>query len=397
MRAVLCLASYNKGHDFLRECRRQGWHIVLLTSQSLQNTANWPMESVDEIFYMPDQHNIWDRTQTLNAVSFLARSRNIERIVALDDFDVEVAAMLREHLRVPGLGDSHVRYFRDKLAMRIRARDAGLKVPEFVGIINYDQIREFLANVPAPWLLKPRSQAGAIGIKKLYRPEELWPILDSLGDAQSNYLLERWIAGSISHVDSLVSQNQVVFAIASQYGRPPMETSHDGGIFSTRVLDRDSAIAQELVRENALVLENMGLDRGVSHTEFILGDNPTEIYFLETSCRVGGAYISELVLAATGLNLWAEWAKIELADSYPPPVPENNYAGLLISLARQEKPDTSAYTDPEIVWRLDLTHHVGLLVKSPRSERVDQLLANYYPRIETDFHASLPPQERPTN
>ncbi len=401
MRAVLCLASYEKGHDFLRECRRQGWQVLLLTSLSLQNKAKWPMESIDDIFYMPDEQNVWDRTQTRNAVSFLARSRNIERIVALDDFDVEVAAMLREHLRVPGLGDSNVRYFRDKLAMRIRARQAGLKVPEFAGVINYDKIREFLNHTPAPWLLKPRSMAGALGIKKLSRQEEVWPILDSLGDAQSDYLLEQWISGGVCHVDSLVADGQVVFAIASQYGRPPIETSHDGGIFSTRIVDRESALAKELLRQNKLVLESMGLDRGVSHTEFIVGDaagqNPPEIYFLETSCRVGGAYISESVQAATGLNLWTEWAKVELADSYPAPVPENNYSGLVISLSRQEKPDTSSYTDPEITWRLDLPHHVGLLIKSPSLDRVDQLLTEYAQRIQTDFHASLPPKDRPSS
>jgi hypothetical protein len=104
-----------------------------------------------------------------------------------------------------------------------------------------------------------------------------------------------------------------------------------------------------------------------------------------------------LVQAATGLNLWAEWAKVELADSYPVPVPETNYAGLLISLARQEKPDTSAYNDPEITWRLDLTHHVGLLVKSPSLARVDQLMSEYMQRVQTDFHTSLPPTDRPTN
>ena len=397
MRAVLCLASYEKGHDFLRECRRQGWQVLLLTSLSLQNKAKWPLESVDEIFYMPDECNVWDRPQTLKAVSYLARTRDIERIVALDDFDVEVAAMLREHLRVSGLGDSAVRYFRDKLAMRTRARESDIAVPDFVGILNYDQIRAFLDSVPGPWVLKPRSMAGALGIKKISGPEELWPILESLGDAQSNYLLERWIAGGVCHVDSIVSNGSVVFAIASQYGRPPMETSHEGGIFSTRILDRESGLAQELLRRNAQVLESMGLDRGVSHTEFILSQDGKDLFFLETSCRVGGAYISDLVHAASGLNLWVEWAKVELADVYPVPIAAKDYAGLLISLSRQEKPDTSAYTDLEIVWRLDFPHHVGLLVKSPRLERVDQLLQQYAQRLEVDFHASLPPQERPTN
>ena len=75
-----------------------------------------------------------------------------------------------------------------------------------------------------------------------------------------------------------------------------------------------------------------------------------------------------MIEAATGLNMWAEWAKVELAtEAHPYKLPEHreDYAGIIISLSRQEWPDTSAYNDPEIVWRLDKSHHVGLVVVSP--------------------------------
>ena len=39
-------------------------------------------------------------------------------------------------------------------------------------------------------------------------------------------------------------------------------------------------------------------------------------YFLETSARVGGAFIVDVVEAATGINLWREWAKIEIAGEH---------------------------------------------------------------------------------
>src|SRR6185312_15803221 len=114
------------------------------------------------------------------------------------------------------------------------------------------------------------------------------------------------------------------------------------------------------------------------------------IYFLETSARVGGAHIAELVEEATGLNLWAEWAKVEVvgaAGGYQPPAVNRDYAALLISLARQEHPDTSAYNDPEVAWRLVQDHHAGLIVKSPSAARVDELLKAYEPRFTEDFYA----------
>jgi hypothetical protein len=396
----LCLAGYEKGHEFLRQAKRQGCGVLLLTSLSLQNKAQWPTESIDEIFYMPDQDHGWDRADVIKAVSYLARTRVIDRIVALDDFDVELAAALREHLRLPGMGETTVRHFRDKLAMRMLARESGIHVPDFVHVLNYDALGRFMENTPAPWVLKPRSMAGAIGIQKIHRAEELWPAIERLGDLQSFYLLEQFVAGDIFHVDCIVAEKHVVFAIASGYGRPPMEVSHGGGIFTTSILQRESGDALRLLAENERVMAALGMVRGVSHTEFIKSAADGQIYFLETSARVGGAHIAELVEAATGLNLWAEWAKVELASGdggYRPPVPNQDYAALLISLSRQQYPDTSAYQDAEIVWRLVQDHHAGLLLKSPSAARIRELLSAYERRFTEDFYACEPPRDKPSN
>jgi biotin carboxylase len=242
--------------------------------------------------------------------------------------------------------------------------------------------------------------AGAIGIKKVHSAEELWPMVEGLGDLQSQYLVEHFIPGGIFHVDTIVYQKQIRFAIASGYGRPPMEVSHEGGVFTTRILERDSDRVRHLLAANERVMAAFGLVNGVSHTEFIRARDDDEIYFLETSARVGGAHIAELVEAATGLNLWAEWAKVEVAGGkgpYAAPEPKQDYAGLLVSLARQERPDTSAYTDPEIVWRMDHAHHVGIIVRSPSPQRIRELLASYVERVQCDFQASLAPRNKPTS
>jgi biotin carboxylase len=393
----LCLASYEKGHEFLREAHRQGCRIFLITSLSLKDSAQWPRESLEDIFYMPDHDKTWNRNDTRLAISHLARTQVIDRVVALDDFDLEMAASIREHLRIPGMGETTTRFFRDKLAMRMKAMEAGLNVPDFVHLLNDDKVRQFVERVPPPWVLKPRMMAGAIGIKILNSLDELRAADHSLGDQRSFYLVERYVAGDVCHVDSIVYESQIVFAVASQYGYPPLDVSHRGGIFTTRLLERGSAEAEALLAKNQRVLSAMGLLRGVSHTEFIQGADGT-LYFLETSARVGGAHIAELVEAATGLNLWAEWAKVEIAAGalpYAPPAPRPDYAALLVSLARQEHPDTSAFDDPEIVWRMQKRHHVGLILKSAQRERVAELLEQYVERVKRDFATVAPPRERP--
>lgn len=393
---ILCVSSYEKGQEFLRTCKAIGCRVLLLTVEKLRD-ADWPRESIDEMFFMPEELPTQD---LINAVSFAARSQPIDRIVALDEFDMENVSALREHLRIPGMGLTTIRYFRDKLAMRARAKETGIAVPEFVPVLNYDALREFMARVPAPWLLKPRSQASGIGMKKIRESAELWPWLDQLGDAQSHYLLEQFIPGSVYHVDSVASEREVVFAEAHAYGAPPLETSHQGGVFTTRTLPRDTAEVKTLLEINRNVLDELGFLRGVTHAEFLKANSDGKFYFLEVAARVGGAYISDVIEAATGINLWREWARLEVGAGKQPyqlPHTSHDYAGVLVSLARQERPDTSSYNDPEIVYRITKYHHAGFVLKSPMPERIQELLDSYSKRFHADFLATQPVPERPSS
>lgn len=394
---ILAIASYQKGHAFLYRARAEGARVLLLTSLSLKD--QWPRDAVDEIFYMPDVDKVWNREDTFKAVAYLARNEYLDRIVPLDDFDLELAASLREHLRIPGMGETTVRRFRDKLAMRMCANEAAIAVPEFVHVLNHERIRRFVDRIPAPWVLKPRSYAGSIGIRKLESADELWRLIHELGDNAPNYLLERYVAGDIFHVDSIVNDREILFAVASGYGRPPLDVAQQGGIFTTRLLERGSPQEQELLELNKHLLKSLGLVRGVSHTEYIIGQLDGKVYFLETAARVGGAHIAELIEAATGINLWAEWARIEVAGGkreYKVPAARSDYAGLLVSLARQERPDTAAYQYPEIVWRMDKNNHVGFIVQNESHTRVQQLLEELHERVQQDFWAYAPPKSTPT-
>ena len=392
--AILCLASYFKGTAFLSAAKQQGARVLLLTREKIKDEP-WPREDIDEIFLMPD---LSKRPDIIYAVSYMMRANDIAQIVPLDDYDVETAAALREHLRLPGLGETVARYFRDKLAMRLQARANDLLVPEFTPVFNYDRLRAFMDRVPPPWVLKPRSEAGAMGIKKVHSAEEVWRRLDELGDQQSFFHLEDYIPGEVYHVDSIVWDGEVQFALPHKYTQPPMNVAHQGGVFVTRTLARDSEESEMLLVLNKKLLRAFELSRGVTHAEFIRGEDG-RYYFLETAARVGGANIEQLVEAASGVNLWAEWAKLEIAfargESYSAPKDSGGYAGVLICLARQEFPDMSSFQDPEIVFRLEKKHHAGLIVASPDQERVEALISGYSSRFDYEFLAVAPPLDKP--
>jgi biotin carboxylase len=395
--ALFCISSYEKGQAFLREAARLGADVTLLTTDRLID-ADWPRDILAEFLTMPP-----DLTpeQTLNTVAYFARTRRIDRIVALDEFDVENAALLREHMRLPGLGQTRMRIFRDKLAMRTEARAKGIPVPEFTGVFHHDELHRFMQRTPGPWLLKPRLNASAMGIKPIHHPDELWPILEALGDQQGCYVLERFLPGEVFHVEGVTWGGKVLCGIPCQYGRPPIETSHQGGVFTTRNLDPHSADGAALMAIHRELIERFELGDGVTHSEFIKAGADGKFYFLETAARVGGAYIADMVEFATGVNPWVEWARIEVAlargAQYALAPLREDFAGSVISLARQDEPDTGAYTDPEIVLRLHKPHHAGLIVASPSADRVKQLLDSYAGRFLEDFCAVLPAPEKPTS
>jgi biotin carboxylase len=397
---IVCLASFHKGVDFLREAKAQGARVFLITKEKWRD-EDWAHDALEAFIPLPD-----DATPELfiQVAAEIARRHRVARVVALEEFDVITAGLVREHLRLAGLTSSHARLFRDKLAMRMVARDAGINVPEFVHLCNYQEVGEYMERVPAPWVLKPRTDVSAIGIRKLTNAEAVWRAIDVL-DARARpheratfHLLERFIAGEVFHVDSIVDNDEVKFAGVSRYGRPPMNVAQEGGVYLSSTVEYDSDERVALLDINRNVIGALGLRRGAAHAEFICGAADGQFYFLEIAARVGGAFTAETLEAASGVNLWREWAKLELSDDshvYHTPTPRRDYSGIILSLARQEYPDTSHFDDAEIVMRPRKRYHVALIVRAASAERVRELLDAYAARFAEEFIAIAPPPERP--
>jgi hypothetical protein len=201
--------------------------------------------------------------------------------------------------------------------------------------------------------------------------------------------VEQFKPGDVYHADGLMLHGKNLFFTVSKYLSTPMEISQGGGIFRSANLTFGSTDEKAIKKANAAVMKAFGMKSGATHTEFIKSHEDGEIYFLETSSRVGGAHLAEMVEAATGINLWAEWAKIEdaLAKGYKYQLPKvsKNYAGILLTLSKFQHPDLSSFDDPEVYFRVPLEYHAGLIVKSKNQDRVMQLLDDYAERIAREF------------
>ena len=401
MHTILCISSYYKGADFIKKIKELGNHVVLVTSASLKN-EDWPWESMDEVFYMEEiQPFKWNMQHLILGIAAYMRNRNIDAVVALDDFDVEKAAEVRETFRIAGMGQTTHRYFRDKLAMREKAQQEGIRVPKFTTVFNNEIVNNYVNEVTPPWVLKPRAEASATGIKKIHSGEELWKVINETDEERYRYLLEQFRPGDVYHVDSLVFDGKVLFSCASKYMNPPMAVSHGGGVFMTASLDPKNSETKELIKFNDNLLNKFGLMHGATHSEYIKDKETGELFFLETASRVGGAFIPNMVEQATGINLWAEWAKIEHAllnkEKYKLPKVEKNFGGLLISLSKDEYPDLSFVTEPEFVKQIHKKYHVGMLFKSKKSQKIKDLLDKYATHVTENMLSVMPPKDYPTD
>lgn len=396
---VICLATYFKGGDFIRECKELGANVLLITKEKMLK-EDWPRESLDDLVAVPNDAG---PPLMIDLTAYIARKMKPDRIVALEEFDVMTAALIREHFCVPGMSSSTAKTFRDKMRMAEAAKTAGVMLPDFVPLISPADIREFMERLPPPWIIKPRSDVSAIGIRKVENADEVWRLIEEMNEREnlreraSYYLLAQFVPGEVFHVDSIVSNGRVIFAGANRYGRPPLQVAHHGGAYISRSVAHRSDDEKKLFANNRKLVKALGIKQGATHAEFIKSDADGEFYFLEIAARVGGAYIAEVLEAASGLNLWREWARMEVSDpkaGYKLRPKRNEYAGIVLSLAKQEYPDTSAYDEPEIVYRVKKRHHAGLIVRSPKLERVEELLSNYSARFADDFVAVVPPLEK---
>src|SRR5690348_4017071 len=173
---IVCLATYFKGTDFIRECKAHGCHVVLITKEKMLG-EDWPRESLDDVIAVPNDAG---PPLFIDLLAFLGRNRRIDRVIALEEFDVVTAALMREHLCLPGLSSSRAKIFRDKLSMAVYSQRAGIRVPEFVQLLNNEAVNDYMQRVPEPWVIKPRSDVSAIGIKKAEQPNDVWCTIEEM-------------------------------------------------------------------------------------------------------------------------------------------------------------------------------------------------------------------------
>lgn len=382
---VLCVASLQVKAEFIETCKKEGNRVILITSQSLES-FDLPKENIDEIFYIPDINGSWDNKDVISAVGYLAKTEKIDKVVPLSECDIIYVDKINEHFQLKPIFDFK---FTDLLKLRNYLFDAGLLVPEYIHALNFDEIEDFIKVGSFPLLLKPRFRGLYFKLKKCYNSEELWGYLNRIGDLTSYYLIERFINGVTYHVDSLLYNGKIQHSLVSQYGFSPVQSIPHGRVFTSKTVLKNTVDEQNILQLNKQVLKTINFTTGIVHVEIIKSDITGRYFITSIIPHIADEYLSEMFFAATGINLWKEWAMLIIngkgtSDIIKP----QQYAGLIFSDTWQEQPLLDDYDDDEIKHKIVGKNQAAIILASDNYNKITELIKEYTKRFYIDFFAN---------
>jgi hypothetical protein len=250
-----------------------------------------------------------DDDAVLDAARAAARRHRPRAILALAEFDVERAALLRSEFNLPGLDINAAAAYRDKILMKKYARAAGIRVPDFAPVSSADEIAGFMASHPGRVVVKPRGGSGATGVHILDTPEQA---ADLAGVVSSQpYEVEEFVEGVLHHVDAFRVFGVPVAAVASRYtGQGCLDHWADAP-FGSRTLDTADPVAEYLVHETWRLVDALPSPRTVCvHAEFFVTDSG-EIVLCEVAARIAGGPIPRMLREVLGIDPRELWARVE--------------------------------------------------------------------------------------
>ncbi len=298
------LCNYEKLID------HEKYEVFYLTNKVGEKNAN---KSISKGILVLDDLNI--ASLDANSDSFFKKIAKIDCIIALSEIDQELAAYLRSQYHVPGLKKNDILKFRDKVIMKQVAQESGITVPVFSGLNDINKIYSFATQYDYPIILKPKDGVSSEGVIKIHDDNELDYSLQQIN--MDGYECEKFIDGTVYHVDGIVFNSKIIFIKISQYLNTCLEYTKGTPLGS--VMIDDKLLITKIEEFTQKVIAAFQLDNNSFHLELIIDPSNT-IYFLEIGARVGGAQVPYLYEKIFNINLFQLWIDIQLGRNISEPI-----------------------------------------------------------------------------
>jgi biotin carboxylase len=265
------------------------------------------------------------------------------RIVALNESDLDLAAVLREELGVPGQTPAELAPFRDKLVMAERLTEAGITVPATVHAVDHQVVRSFADEHGWPVLLKPACGTSSIGVTRLDSADDLAAFVFPPDEI---LLVQPYLPYEILHVDGISLGDGLGLGAwrASRYVNTCFEYTKGKPLGSVEI--DDPALLSRIEEFTARTTAALSADPVVFHLELFASgtQDASELQFLEIGARPGGAEIPFLWREIHGIDLMKATFALQIGDPVPaearslPPVDETERVGWLLVKTPEAKP-----------------------------------------------------------
>lgn len=230
----------------------------------------------------------------------IADTYAITAVLPNDEFAVHVAAWANERWGLPGLTLDMAVRFRDKKRMKQIAQLFNIPTAKEV---TFDELKSGAATLPV--ILKPRSLAGAVGVRIITDACELSGLPRDTGDSyqdmsEHQYIIETYNSQPLYQLDAIVLGKQLAFLSAGEYLGKPIDYLAEQPLGYLSVPQEDLEALWRPFAEQ--VIAAFDCPDGVYHIE-AFGDAGAGLELLEIAFRPGGGHTTEMIAFAHGLDL----------------------------------------------------------------------------------------------
>ena len=254
--------------------------------------------------------NVTDVGALIEAVRFAQSKVWVDGLESTIESHTMAAAHAREACGIPGTSVQTAYLCRDKPAMKEALRAVGIRTAQSTGASSSAEVREFVAAVGYPIILKPRAAAGASGTSRVDSDGELDRALAELGaSGATDIAVEEFIEGHEGFYDTISIDGRPAYDFISHYYPNVLEAMRERWIspqfISTNRIDQVEEYAE--VRDLGLrAIEALGIGTSATHMEWFFG--PRGLIFSEIGCRPPGVRAWDLYAAGNDVDIYREWA-----------------------------------------------------------------------------------------
>ncbi len=297
---LLPTTSY-RNHDFLEAAKSLDVEIITAANYCHQLAPLWGMSPIQSVHF--------DQPEVAVKQVLAALGRQPDAVLAVDDSGLELAALLREKLHLPGNLAAAVSVTRDKLAFRRLLQSSGLNCPDFYHLGNDSQTPALQGPLQYPVVVKARRLSSSRGVIRTDTPQAFreavqWvqgiQVKADRDAAQLGLVVESFIPGREYALEGLLQEGRL--RVLALFDKPdPL----DGPYFEETLYITPSRLSQEKqdeIRQTVQhVCELAGLSSGPIHAEMRL--NEQGVWLLEIAARSIGGLCGRVLRHTLGMSL----------------------------------------------------------------------------------------------